>query len=170
MPCQDYIFTLASGTWEEIGSPTSPSVNYISGWYTSAASVGKLNTALNTCFSGVSGCIYPEIGDEEAAIYKELYKISYYDMKVAQATNSALSDSWLELKDDTASIKRHNKNEVAKTLISLRKDSYTNLKDLIFSYQQNNSAARFVNMGDNNEINPFSSADYWRDTNARGVY
>jgi len=65
----------------------------------------------------------------------------------------------LELKDDVSSIKRHNKNEVAKTILGLRKDAYDNLKDMIFSYQQNHSPAGFVNMGENNEINPFGNTD-----------
>lgn len=160
MACQDDIYILASGTWEELGSPSAPSIGYISGWFTSYAGIGKLNNTLNTCYSGMSGCLSPDIGAAESAIYKELYKISYYDGRIAAATNAALTDSWLELKDDVSSIKRHNKNEVAKTFVSLRKEAYENLKDMIFSYQQNNSAAAFVNMGENNEINPYSNANF----------
>jgi hypothetical protein len=158
MSC-DYIQGLSIQTWEEVGSPTAPSSAYIFAWYKSAAGVGKLNNTLNTCFSIVSGSFSPEIGMDELAIYKELYKISYYDLKVSQATNSAISDSWLELNDDVSSIKRHNKNEVAKTIMSLRKDSYDTLKDMIFSYQQNHSPAGFVNMGDNNDVNPYGNTD-----------
>jgi hypothetical protein len=162
--CQQDIYNLASGTWEELGSPSAPSIAFISGWYSSNPSIGKLNTAINTCFSGLSGCITPSLGDEESAIYKELYKISYFDLKIAQATNSALTDSWIELRDDVSTIKRQNKNEVAKTILLQRTESYKTLKDMIFSYQQNNSAARFVNMGENNEINPYSASDYYGDS------
>lgn len=157
--CQQVITNLANETWEELGSPTAVSANYILSWYNSAASIGKLNNTLNACYSIVGGYISPVLGDEESAIYKELFKISYYDRQVSAATNSALTDSWIELKDDVSSIKRHNKNEVAKTLILLRKDSYDTIKDMVYAYQQNNSAARFVNMGENNEINPYSSGD-----------
>jgi len=161
MTCQENILILASGTWEELGSPSAPSIGYISGWFTSNAGIGKLNNTLNICYSGVSGCLSPEIGSAESAIYRELYKISYYDGRVSSATNAALTDSWLELKDDVSTIKRHNKNEVAKTFVSLRKESYDNLKDMVFSYQQNNAAAQFVNMGNNNEINPYSNTDFY---------
>jgi len=99
MSC-DYIQGLSLQTWEELGSPSAPSSSYIFAWYKSAAGIGKLNNTLNTCYSIVSGNFSPEIGGEELAIYKELYKIGYYDLKVSQATNSAISDSWLELIDN----------------------------------------------------------------------
>lgn len=169
MSC-NYLQGLSTQIWEELGSPTSPAASYILSWLSSKAGVGKLNNITNNCFSIVSGNLSPEPKSEELAIYKELYKISYYDRKVAEATNSALSDSWLELKDDVSSIKRHNKNEVAKTIISLRKDAYDNLKDMIFSYQQNNSAAGFVNMGESNEINPYNNTDFYGDNNSRNRF
>jgi hypothetical protein len=157
----NYLQGLSNQTWEELGSPTAPTASYIFSWFVSKAGVGKLNNATNNCFAIVSGNLTPEPKNEELAIYKELYKISYYDLKVAQATNSALSDSWLELKDDVSTIKRHNKNEVAKTLVGLRKEVSDSLKDMIFQYQQNNSASQFVNMGNNNEINPYSNTDFY---------
>ena len=58
--CTDQILSLASGIYQSIGSPTSQSVGFISGWLTSSGGMlGEVNTKLDTCFyiSGDAPCI-----------------------------------------------------------------------------------------------------------------
>lgn len=153
MSC-DYIYTLASGTWEELGEPTNVSVSYISGWYVADSNIGKLNSVINTCYSGVSGCIDPAISGDEQAIYKEIYKINYYGRQIASMLNSANSaaGAWTELKDNTSSIRRANKNDLAKTFLQLQKDSREALKDLATQYNLNRTNPLGIDMGNNSEI------------------
>jgi len=169
MSC-DYIYGIASGIWDDIGQPSGIAISFISGSIVSETYIGRLNNALNTCYSGVSGCIYPPLGYEEAAVLKELYTIGYYDRQISSITNSALTDDWIELKDDRSTIRRQNKNELAKTFISLRQNVRNDLKDMIFAYQQNNSNVGMISMGNNNEINPYAQASWWWGGHAGGNY
>lgn len=151
MSC-DYIQTLASGIWDDIGQPTATSVSYISGWLVSDANLGKLNNALNSCYSGVSGCVDPIISGDEQAIYKDIYLISYYGRQAAAFLGAAGVDTWLEIKDDVSSIKRQNKNELSKSFIALQKQTQEDLKDKIFAYERNRVNPSVTDMGNGSEI------------------
>jgi vacuolar-type H+-ATPase subunit F/Vma7 len=164
MSC-DYIFTLASGIWDDINQPTAISVQYISGWLVSDANLGKLNNAVNGCYSGVSGCVDPVISGDEQAIYKDLYLISYYGRQAAAFLGAAGIDSWLEIRDDTSSVKRQNKNELSKSFIALQKQTQEDLKDKIFAYERNHALPAVINMGSGDEI---VYQDYVNDRNTRG--
>jgi hypothetical protein len=151
MSC-DYIQTLASGIWDDIGQPTAVSVSYISGWLVSAPNIGKLNNAINTCYSGVSGCIDPVLSEDEQAIYKDIYLSSYYGRQATSFLGAAGVDSWLEIKDDVSSIKRQNKNEISKSFIALQKQVQEDLKDKIFAYERNRVVIGHIGMGNGSEI------------------
>ncbi len=145
MSC-DYIYNLASGIWEEIGSPTSQSINYISGWLVN--NVGTLNNRINTCYSGDgSGCIDPAIDIEEQGIYKEIYKLNYYTLMVTSSIGAAALSTWVELKDDVSSIRRISPNEFAKVYLQLKKEANAELNELIFDYQRNHATVGVINMG-----------------------
>jgi hypothetical protein len=151
MSC-DYIFSLASGIWDEIGQPTAIAPLYISGWLVSDSNLGKLNNAINTCYYNLSGCIEPALGTDEQAIYKDIYLISYYRGRATATLNTAVSDSWLELKDDVSSIKRQNKNEISKTFTVLSRETMEDLSDKIYAYQRNRSEVGVISMGSGGEI------------------
>lgn len=152
MSC-DYIYSLASGIWEEIGEPVSISIPYISGWLTNDSNLGKLNNLINVCYSGVSGCIEPPLGSDESAIYKEIYKDNYYKRQVSNSLNSAGSaaGAWVELKDGTSSIKRHAKTDIAKIFVALQAESAAAIKDMASSYNINRANPLGVDMGSNTE-------------------
>lgn len=151
MSC-DYIQTLASGIWDDINQPTAISVQYISGWLVSDANLGKLNNAINGCYSGVSGCISPVISGDEQAIYKDIYLISYYARQAMSFLGAAGVDSWLEIRDDSSSVKRQNKNELSKSFIALQKQTQEDLRDKIFAYERNRALPAVTDMGSGDEI------------------
>lgn len=155
---------LASGIWEDLGEPQTPSVVYISGWVSSSRGLGKLNTLLNTCFcqdsSGIHagepyvtcqvtgyyepGDFYPAMNSEEIAIYTEIYKADYYDKKIRDALNGIIDTSgtnidWNELREGDSVIKRSNRNEIAKVYRSLLLDSKSELQKLVGYYRGNAS-------------------------------
>ena len=153
---------LASGIWEDLSQPQSPSITYISGWVSSSRGLGKLNTLLNTCFSqdsagvhagetyvknGVEvtyqvGDFYPYMCADEEAIYTEIYKIDYYDKKIRDALNGIIDPSgtnvdWNELREGDSVVKRSNRNETVKSYRGLQQDAKFELQKLIGYYREN---------------------------------
>ena len=153
---------LASGIWDDLGQPITPSMTYISGWIGSDRGLGKLNVLLGQEFivdsagafanstytsGGVSGVyqtgdFYPVLGNVEAAIYAEIYKYDFYDKKIRDtlngifdATNTAVD--WSELSEGDTTIKRSNRSEVAKTYRGMQQDSRLELNKLVGYYRQN---------------------------------
>lgn len=160
---------LASGIWTDLGEPSSPSLYYISGWIGSDRALGKVNVQLGTEFyvdvsgshagesfnaggySGfyVAGDFFPAIGNVEAAIMAEIYKYDYYDKKIRDAMNSIVEGTgvavdWSELSEGDTTIRRSNRNELAKTYRGLQQDSRTELNRLVGYYRENLSTPRDV--------------------------
>ena len=77
MSCE-YVGIIASGIWNDIGSPTSITISAISGRLLTSGFLGQLDAINQTCHFIDSGCIYPLLVGEEIAIYEEIYKANYY--------------------------------------------------------------------------------------------
>lgn len=160
---------LASGIWEDLGSPETPSVTFISGTIGSSRFVGKLNTLLATNFivdtlgihSGESkyqidnsvtgayvaydvGDYYPVLNSAEQGIAAKLFEIEYYDKKIRDALNGIVDNisgtmDWSELKEGDSSIKRSNRNEVAKTYRGMQTEAKADLQKYVSYYRENGS-------------------------------
>jgi len=162
---------LASGIWEDLDSPVTPSITYISGWISSSRGLGKINLLLDTCFSvdisglhagetynagyGYSGVygvgdFYPALGNAEINIYSEIYKADYYDKAIRDSLNGILTNAsgagvdWSELREGDSVIKRSNRSEIAKTYRLLLSDSKADLNALVGYYKQNLAKPRQV--------------------------
>lgn len=142
MSCQ-YILTMASGVWQDLGNPSDISPTYISGWFTNESNIGKLNNHIYTCFSGSSGCITPSLGAEEQSIYCEIYKINYYNKRIIESLGAG-GIQWTELRDGDSTVRRANPTEASKAYIQMKKLSDENLTDLIASYKIKKAAPRTI--------------------------
>jgi hypothetical protein len=129
--------TIISGIYDDINDPTSVTSGYISGWLVN--NVGRLNNNILTSYTGVSGDITPELGQEESDIYKQLFFINYYSRQIISSLGAGGVDPVVEVTDDGSSIRVLNKNELAKTYIQLKKQSQETLDLLIAVYKQTQS-------------------------------
>lgn len=138
--CANEILTLSTGIWQELGSPSSVSVAYISGWFTSSGSLGDLNNRLSTCFylTGDSPCIEPEFAGEEAAVYGLIYKTNFYGTQVQALTGPA---AWIRLSEGDSTIVR---SDGAKIYLDLLKTNLNQLRLNINDYKKNLSGPRTV--------------------------
>lgn len=155
---------LASGVFEDLNSPATTSVVAISGWLIS--NVGRLNTLLNTNYEVISGCIAPELGLEEQAIYREVFTVKYYDRQVQANLGAAAYDaSIVQVTEGNRTIRITDRNELAKSFVSLRRDAQGTLSDLIALYKINRSQARQVTDDCDDEMlgtNPRLAGNYYR--------
>ena len=72
---------------------------------------------------------------EEASILKKMYIVHYYDQQIRSTVGAASTDPIVEVASDGSRVRKINKNELSKTYISLKKEEYSELTDLINAYK-----------------------------------
>lgn len=134
------VVDIATEIYIEQGSPTSTSIPAVAYWIRSK--VGWLNTMLyedlviDTTTLEITNR-GAEIDPQIVAILTQAYKIYDLEVQIRSAMNALAADSILEVSDNLGgtSFRRVNRNEIAKTLITIRKDEIGALKILIDSYR-----------------------------------
>ena len=75
------------------------------------------------------------IQPEEASILKKMYIVHYYDQQIRTTVGAASSDPVVEVASDGSRVRKINKNELSKTYLSLKREEYHELTDLINAYK-----------------------------------
>lgn len=117
--CTEQILLLASGVYDDIGSPSSQSVAFISGWLVSSGTLGELNNRLNTCFYIDGACIEGGFGPNEASILVKIYESNYYKRRALQILNGDIS--WTSMKEGDTTITREASSNLAREYRQLHK-------------------------------------------------
>lgn len=132
----NYVASIAQEIFEELGEPSDFSISAIAAWL--RRNIGGLNNFLNASFSindqGLE--ISPPLNDIQKYIFKKMYNIYYFDLKIKSVGSLATTD-FVTIKDDIGSVQKVNKNEVLKNYISIRKQEYEELKGLADQYHSN---------------------------------
>lgn len=128
---------IATEIHTEIGSPTSPTISSIEYWL--RGKVGTINNLLFEDFVLSSNEIVDgdgaAISINAASVIKKLYLIYYYDFQIRANLNAISTDTVLEVNDDGSSVKRINRNEVSKTLATLKKQESDEFDQLVNAYR-----------------------------------
>jgi hypothetical protein len=133
------IVDIADEIHRELGSPSTLSIPAIAFWV--RTNVGSMNNHLNTSYEIDSSSF--EIVDSvdelisiyEIAILKSMYHIHYYDGLLRTVLATASTDSVIMLSSDGSTIKKINKNEQAKTYLTLRNQLTDELKTMVAAYK-----------------------------------
>lgn len=117
------------------GVSGAPSADKVSGWLN--ANIGQLNTLIHTCFDNSSGDI--DLGNEEAAIFSELYLYNYYTKEAASVlrgvgVSAGSYSNVVSVREGDTIISLGNKNEIAKTLRGVAADKKSALDDMVAKY------------------------------------
>lgn len=138
------IVDIANEIFIENGSPTTTSIPAIAFWI--RAKVGWLNTMLfetlsvnpNYEISNDNG----EISLEIVSIIKQSYRVYDLEVQIRSMMNALATDSILSVKDNLGgtSFTRVNRNEIAKTLATIRKQESDFLQVMIDAYRSLMSA------------------------------
>tara|TARA_Y100000401_G_C8307177_1_gene217623 strand:+ start:274 stop:792 length:519 start_codon:yes stop_codon:yes gene_type:complete len=152
------VVDIADDIFRELGSPSTLSIPAIAFYV--RGSVGSLNSYINTTFelndaleieetiTYTNGTTRTnEIGISEASILKKMYLVHFYDQKIRTNLTSLDSDTIVEVSDQGSSVRKVNKNEISKTLLSIRNQEYEGLQKLISQYKISQSSPHQV-MGD----------------------
>jgi hypothetical protein len=84
-----------------------------------------------------------------------MYIVHYYDQQIRATVGAASSDPVVEVASDGSRVRKINKNELSKTYISLKKEEYSELTDLINAYKLRKSSPVQV-AGDDTEVGRYS--------------
>ena len=95
------------------------------------------------------------IQPEEASILKKMYIVHYYDQQIRSTVGAASTDPVVEVASDGSRVRKINKNELSKTYISLKKEEYSELTDLINAYKLRKSSPVQV-AGDDTRVGQYS--------------
>jgi hypothetical protein len=151
-----YIEVLSSGLWEEIGSPSSVSVSFISGKLVSESFLGQLGSLTYKCYQSVSGCIEPPLDNGEQGIYGLLYLGDYYKKQVVNYIGAAGVKRVLNVREADSSLTFSNTTSEAKEIRALAKDYNDQAKEMADLYNRGLSTARDVSFY---TINPYGNGN-----------
>lgn len=144
--CAPQIYTLATSIFNEIGSPPSQSIGYISGWLSSSGTLGDLNNRLGTCFwvSGDAPCIV-DYTNAEGAIASQIYQSSYYNRQALSVLQGGIdSTPWTSLAEGDSKVSRESRSSFAKEYRELYKQSEEKLVGLIHYWTLNHTVPQGI--------------------------
>jgi hypothetical protein len=130
------VTSIAQEIYEEMGEPSDFSIAAIAAWI--RRNIGGLANMLDTEFSidNTTLEITPNLTDIEKYIFKKMYSIYFFDLKIKSTGSLAIND-YTSIKDDFGSVQKLNKNEVLKNFYQIRQQEYKELQDLVNKYEIN---------------------------------
>ena len=133
------VTSIAQEIYEEMGEPSDFSIASIAAWV--RRNIGGLGNSLNNSYeiNSLTLEISQNLSDIEKYIFKKMYSIYFFDLKIKSAGSLAVSD-YTSIKDDFGSVQKLNTNEVLKSFYQIRQQEYKELKDLITKYSLNASS------------------------------
>ncbi len=156
----DYLVSLASGIYDDIGNPGNYSTGYIYTWLLQDSNLGVLNNYIDTCFSGVpltgvSGtitgyAIEPALGLGEQAIYKTIFDKFYYDRQSKISLSGiagagGYANTWTKIREADSEVVQINRVEIARIYRDLSRGAAETLKDMIRDYLRFRATPQAVN-------------------------
>jgi len=130
------VTSIAQEIYEEMGEPEDFSIAAIAAWV--RRNIGGLGNMLNISYEINSSNleITPNLSDIEKYIFKKMYSIYFFDIKIKSAGSLALSD-YTSIKDDFGSVQKLNTNEILKGFYQIRQQEYKELQDFVNKYELN---------------------------------
>lgn len=141
------IVDLADLIWrEELNETNKTSIPEIAYWLKNTG-LGKLNNLIHTTFTineSTQEIEESSFSIEEAAILVQLYLIKYFKRQANDFLGAVGVSEIVEWSENGMSIRKVNRNELAKTWLSLEKRAQEDLKDLISSYKISKATPRSI--------------------------
>jgi hypothetical protein len=133
------IVDIADEIHRELGAPSTLSIPAIAFWV--RTNIGGVNNHLNTSYDVDASSFEVVDKDDgpitqyEVAVLKKMYHVHYYDGLLRSVLAAASTDSVVALSSDGSSIRKINKNEQAKTYLSLRNQIFDEMMVMVRDYK-----------------------------------
>jgi len=132
------ITPIADEIYRELDEQSDLSIPSIAFWL--QTNIGQLNLKTGLSVTVSLGELSETLSDEAAAIYKALFKIHYLKRKINQNLGAAAYSSIAEVKEGNRTVKRTNKNDIAKSYLAMKESEERELNRLVAAYKQNSFA------------------------------
>jgi hypothetical protein len=155
---------IANEIFLEAGSPTYTTEVAIEFWVRSK--IGAINSLLFETFAltgtptEVTHADGSEISMDAAAIIKQLYRCYDLDVQVRQNMNALASQGVIMAQDGDTKVQRVNRNEVSKTLASIKKEEMIFLDKLVNAHRSASSPPSSI-AGDDDQQGYYNSQNHW---------
>ena len=128
------IVDVSNEIYMELGEISTLTIPAIAFWL--RTNVGNLNARLNTTYEiDAAFAVTPDLGLSEKDIFKKLYMIHHYDMKLRESLGAASTDTWVEIASDGTSVRRVNKVQQSQTYQAAKKIELVELDKLVHAYK-----------------------------------
>jgi hypothetical protein len=137
--CVNQIVQLATDIYQDIGSPSSLSVGFISGWLIDSGNLGSINNKLSTSFylTGDAPCITDDggnFGGEEADIYTLMFKTYFYEGQSLSVLAGGGS-FWTSLSEGDTKFSRSDITKISQAYLNLQQSARQDLRLAIADYK-----------------------------------
>jgi len=116
---------------------------------------GALGLSIDSNKGSTTTPVIVSIQAEEASVLKKMYIVHYYDQQIRATVGAASSDPVVEVASDGSRVRKINKNELSKTYLSLKREEYNELTDLINAYKLRKASPVQV-AGDDTQVGQYS--------------
>jgi len=127
--------SIADEIFRELDEPTDCSIPKIAFWL--QTNVGTLNLKLGSSVVVNGGVLSDDLSLAAQAIFKSLFKIDYLKRQINRNLGAAAYSSVSEVKEGNRTVKRTNKNDVAKSYLAAKESEERVLNGLVAAYKQN---------------------------------
>ena len=136
------VVDLADEIYRELGSPSDLSIAPITFWC--RTNIGALNNCFMSEYEVDTTTLEIQepkdgtttaIGLREAAIFKKMYLIHYYDLKIITTLTAASTDSVVELESDGSRIRKLDKTQQSNAYIRIKALEIELLNKMITAYK-----------------------------------
>ena len=141
------VVDLADEIYRELGSPSDLSIAPIAFWC--RTNIGGLNNYIMSEYEIDTTTLEIQetkdgktiaIGLNEAAIFKKMYLIHYYDTKIISTLTAASTDSVVELESDGSRIRKLDKTQQSNAYIRIKNLELEQLHKMITQYKLSSTA------------------------------
>lgn len=127
--------SIADELFRELDEPADCSIPKIAFWL--QTNVGQLNLKLGSSVTVENGTLSEDLSLAAQAIFKTLFKIDYLKRQINRNLGAAAYVSVIEVKEGNRTVKRTNKNDIAKNYQIAKDAEERALAGLISAYRQN---------------------------------
>lgn len=129
------ITPIADEIFRELDEPADCSIPKIAFWL--QTNVGQLNLKLGTSVAVENGTLSEDLSLAAQSIFKSLFKIDYLKRQINKNLGAAAYTTIMEVKEGNRTVKRTNKNDIAKNYQIAKDAEERALAGLVSAYKQN---------------------------------
>lgn len=151
---------IADDIYSDLGEPADTSVASITAWL--RTKVGELNNLIFESFVigstlEIEDSSGTQINANAASVLKQMYMVNYYARQYKSNLTTMNNNMLIAVKDNARSVTYTNRNEIGKTILSMKKQEEDRLKELARAYKMKLAVPRQVIGDDTSLVNTLPS-------------